>query len=77
MSLQVLGCVLAALRQRLSHAAYRARFFTSMGLSENISGVISGMASKNGMLAGIKVGKAYNKQRAWRTETSQVEASSA
>jgi fructose-bisphosphate aldolase class I len=71
-----------------NRAAYRSMCFTTPGLSENISGVIlhwetlfqddaEGKAmvdliTKNGMLAGIKLDKAYNKKGIWGTETGPL-----
>lgn len=71
-----------------NRAAYRSMCFTSPGLSENISGVILhwetlfqndaqgnamvDLVRKNGMLAGIKVDKAYNKKGIWGTETGPL-----
>lgn len=67
-----------------NRAAYRSMCFKTPGLSEHISGVImhwetlfqsdaDGVqlvdhVTKNGMLAGIKVDKAYNKKGIWGTE---------
>merc|ERR1712176_460281 len=71
-----------------NRAAYRSLCFTTPGLSENISGVILhwetlfqadaagnemvDLITKNGMLAGIKVDKAYNKKGIWGTETGPL-----
>jgi fructose-bisphosphate aldolase class I len=71
-----------------NRAAYRAMCFTTPGLGENISGVILhwetlfqkdadgnkmvDLITKNGMLAGIKVDKAYNKKGIWGTETGPL-----
>jgi fructose-bisphosphate aldolase class I len=68
--------------------AYRALCFTTPGLSENISGIILhwetlfekdadgnemvDLINKNGMLAGIKLDKAYNKKGMWGTETGPL-----
>jgi fructose-bisphosphate aldolase class I len=71
-----------------NRAAYRSMCFTTPGLSENISGVILhwetlfqndadgnkmvDLINKNGMLAGIKVDKAYNKKGIWGTQTGPL-----
>jgi len=71
-----------------NRAAYRSMCFASPGLSENISGVILhwetlfqtdaegnemvDIITKNGMLAGIKLDKAYNKKGMWGTETGPL-----
>lgn len=71
-----------------NRAAYRAMCFTTPGLSDNISGVILhwetlfqkdaegnnmvDLITKNGMLAGIKLDKAYNKKGIWGTETGPL-----
>merc|ERR1712032_612303 len=71
-----------------NRAAYRSLCFTTPGLSENISGVILhwetlfqndaegnamvDLLTKNGMLVGIKVDKAYNKKGMWGTETGPL-----
>jgi len=71
-----------------NRGAYRAMCFTTPGLSENISGVILhwetlfqndadgnamvDLITKNGMLAGIKLDKAYNKKGMWGTETGPL-----
>merc|ERR1719324_1808618 len=71
-----------------NRAAYRSLCFTAPGLSEHISGVILhwetlfqkdadgnamvDLITKNGMLAGIKVDKAYNKKGIWGTETGPL-----
>jgi len=71
-----------------NRAAYRSLCFTTPGLSENISGVILhwetlfqtdadgnamvDLITKNGMLAGIKVDKAYDKKGMWGTETGPL-----
>jgi fructose-bisphosphate aldolase class I len=67
---------------------YRSMCYTTPGLSENISGVILhwetlfqqdadgnemvDLITKNGMLAGIKLDKAYNKKGMWGTETGPL-----
>merc|ERR1712176_814609 len=71
-----------------NRAAYRSLCFKTPGLSENISGVILhwetlnqedaegnkmvDLITKNGMLAGIKLDKAYNKKGIWGTETGPL-----
>jgi fructose-bisphosphate aldolase class I len=71
-----------------NRAAYRSLCFTTPGLSENVSGIIlhwetlfqddaDGKAmvdliTKNGMLAGIKLDKAYNKKGIWGTQTGPL-----
>jgi len=71
-----------------NRAAYRSLCFTTPGLSENISGVILhwetlfqtdaegnamvDLITQNGMLAGIKVDKAYNKKGLWGTQTGPL-----
>merc|ERR1712003_467659 len=71
-----------------NRAAYRSLCFTTPGLSENISGVIlhwetlfqkdaAGNAmvdllTQGGMLAGIKLDKAYNKKGMWGTDTGPL-----
>jgi len=71
-----------------NRAAYRSMCFTTPGLSENISGVILhwetlfqsdaegnamvDLITKNGMLAGIKLDKAYNKKGMWGTATGPL-----
>merc|ERR1719174_1987314 len=71
-----------------NRAAYRSMGFTTPELSENISGVILhwetlfqsdadgnamvDLITKNGMLAGIKLDKAYNKKGMWGTETGPL-----
>merc|ERR1719346_368398 len=71
-----------------NRGAYRSMCYTTPNLSDNISGVIlhwetlfqkdaSGtdmvdLITKNGMLAGIKLGKAYNKKGMWGTETGPL-----
>merc|ERR1712176_1064385 len=71
-----------------NRAAYRSMCYTAPGLSENISGVILhwetlfqtdaegnamvDLITKNGMLAGIKLDKAYNKKGIWGTETGPL-----
>merc|ERR1719408_645194 len=71
-----------------NRAAYRSMCFTTPGLSENISGVILhwetlnqedaegnkmvDLITKNGMLAGIKLDKAYNKKGIWGTDTGPL-----
>jgi fructose-bisphosphate aldolase class I len=71
-----------------NRAAYRSLCFTAPGLSENISGIILhwetlfqadaegnqmvDLITKNGMLAGIKLDKAYNKKGIWGTETGPL-----
>jgi len=71
-----------------NRGAYRSMCYTTPGLSENISGVIlhwetlfqkdaegnemSDLITKNGMLVGIKVDKAYNKKGLWGTETGPL-----
>merc|ERR1719160_2347658 len=68
-----------------NRAAYRSMCFTTPGLSDYISGVILhwetlfqddaagtpmvDLITKNGMLAGIKLDKGYNKKGMWGTET--------
>jgi len=71
-----------------NRAAYRGMCYSTPGLSEHISGVIlhwetlmqndaSGkpmveIINENGMLAGIKVDKAYNKKGMWGTEVGPL-----
>jgi len=71
-----------------NRAAYRSLCFTAPGLSEHISGVILhwetlfqkdaegnemvDLITKNGMLAGIKLDKAYDKKGMWGTETGPL-----
>jgi fructose-bisphosphate aldolase class I len=71
-----------------NRAAYRSLCFTTPGLSENISGVILhwetlfqddadgnamvDLLTRNGMLAGIKLDKAYNKKGIWGTQTGPL-----
>merc|ERR1712048_1097551 len=71
-----------------NRAAYRSMCFASPGLSDYISGVILhwetlfqqsaegeemvDIITKNGMLAGIKVDKAYNKKGMWGTQTGPL-----
>merc|ERR1719487_2415174 len=71
-----------------NRAAYRSMCFTTPGLNENISGVIlhwetlfqndaDGKAmvdhiTGNGMLAGIKLDKGYNKKGMWGTQTGPL-----
>merc|ERR1719434_600355 len=71
-----------------NRAAYRSLCFTTPGLSENISGVILhwetlfqkdakgnemvDLITKNGMLAGIKLDKAYDKKGMWGTKTGPL-----
>ena len=71
-----------------NRAAYRSMCFTTPGLSENISGVILhwetlnqtdaagnemvDLITKNGMLAGIKLDKAYDKKGMWGTATGPL-----
>merc|ERR1740138_1695023 len=71
-----------------NRAAYRSMCFTTPGLSDHISGVILhwetlfqtdaagtpmvDLITKNGMLAGIKVDKAYNKKGMWGTATGPL-----
>jgi len=71
-----------------NRAAYRSMCFKTPGLSDHISGVImhwetlfqsdaDGVplvdhVTKNGMLAGIKVDKAYNKKGMWGTEVGPL-----
>jgi len=71
-----------------NRGAYRAMCFTTPGLSEHISGVILhwetlfqedadgkkmvDLITGNGMLAGIKVDKAYNKKGIWGTEVGPL-----
>jgi len=71
-----------------NRAAYRSMCYTTPGLSENISGVILhwetlfqqdkdgnemvDLITKNGMLAGIKLDKAYNKKGMWGTATGPL-----
>merc|ERR1740138_1126715 len=71
-----------------ARAAYRSMCFTTPGLSDHISGVILhwetlfqtdaagtpmvDLITKNGMLAGIKVDKAYNKKGMWGTATGPL-----
>eukprot|EP00927_Polykrikos_kofoidii_P047381 TRINITY_DN414_c0_g1_i3.p1 TRINITY_DN414_c0_g1~~TRINITY_DN414_c0_g1_i3.p1 ORF type:complete len:386 (+),score=69.11 TRINITY_DN414_c0_g1_i3:69-1226(+) len=67
-----------------NRAAYRSMCFTTPGLSDHVSGVILhwetlfqkdaegnemvDLITKNGMIPGIKVDKAYNKNGMWGTE---------
>merc|ERR1719436_1706030 len=71
-----------------NRAAYRAMCYTTPGLSEYISGVILhwetlfqkdaagnemvDLITKNGMLVGIKLDKAYNKKGMWGTATGPL-----
>lgn len=71
-----------------NRAAYRSMCYTAPGLSEHISGVILhwetlfqtdaegnemvDLITKNGMLAGIKVDKAYDKKGMWGTATGPL-----
>merc|ERR1711934_278809 len=71
-----------------NRGAYRSLCFTTPGLSDNISGVILhwetlfqsdaegnamvDLITKNGMLAGIKLDKAYNKKGMWGTATGPL-----
>merc|ERR1712151_510505 len=71
-----------------NRAAYRSMCYTTPGLSEHISGVILhwetlfqkdaegnemvDLITKNGMLAGIKLDKGYNKKGMWGTETGPL-----
>merc|ERR1719277_1547203 len=71
-----------------NRGAYRSMCYTTPGLSEHISGVILhwetlfqkdadgndmvDLITKNGMLAGIKLDKAYNKKGIWGTETGPL-----
>jgi len=71
-----------------NRGAYRGMCFTTPGLSEHISGVILhwetlfqedaagrkmvDLITGNGMLAGIKVDKAYNKKGIWGTEVGPL-----
>merc|ERR1711904_512027 len=71
-----------------NRGAYRSLCFQTPGLSDNISGVILhwetlnqkdadgtdmvDLITKNGMLAGIKLDKAYNKKGMWGTETGPL-----
>merc|ERR1719277_2014209 len=71
-----------------NRGAYRSMCFTTPGLSDTISGVILhwetlfqndadgnamvDLITKNGMLAGIKVDKAYNKKGMWGTATGPL-----
>jgi len=71
-----------------NRAAYRSMCYTAPGLSEHISGVILhwetlfqndaegnamvDLITKNGMLAGIKVDKGYNKKGMWGTATGPL-----
>merc|ERR1719379_728604 len=71
-----------------NRAAYRSMCYTAPGLSEHISGVILhwetlfqtdaqgnemvDLITKNGMLAGIKVDKGYNKKGMWGTGTGPL-----
>merc|ERR1719454_1970542 len=71
-----------------NRAAYRSMCFRTPGLSDNISGVILhwetlfqmdaegnamvDLITKNGILAGIKLDKAYNKKGIWGTETGPL-----
>ena len=71
-----------------NRAAYRSLCFTTPGLSEHISGVILhwetlfqkdadgnemvDLITKNGMLAGIKLDKAYDKKGMWGTATGPL-----
>jgi fructose-bisphosphate aldolase class I len=71
-----------------NRAAYRSMCFTTPGLSDNISGVILhwetlfqtdaegnkmvDLITKGGMLAGIKLDKAYDKKGMWGTKTGPL-----
>merc|ERR1719460_3535583 len=71
-----------------NRAAYRSMCYTTPGLSENISGVILhwetlfqkdadgnemvDLIRNNGMLAGIKLDKGYDKKGIWGTETGPL-----
>jgi fructose-bisphosphate aldolase class I len=71
-----------------NRGAYRSLCFTAPGLSEYVSGIILhwetlfqtdaegnemvDLITKNGMLAGIKVDKAYDKKGMWGTETGPL-----
>jgi len=71
-----------------NRAAYRSMCYTAPGLSEHISGVILhwetlfqkdaegnemvDLITKNGMLVGIKLDKAYDKKGMWGTETGPL-----
>merc|ERR1719460_359221 len=71
-----------------NRAAYRSMCFTTPGLSENISGVILhwetlfqkdadgnemvDLIRNNGMLAGIKLDKGYDKKGIWGTQTGPL-----
>merc|ERR1712003_332955 len=71
-----------------NRAAYRSLCFTTPGLSEKISGVILhwetlfqkdaagnemvDLLTQNGLLAGIKLDKAYNKKGIWGTATGPL-----
>merc|ERR1719393_788048 len=71
-----------------NRAAYRSLCFKTPGLSDNISGIILhwetlfqsdaegnkmvDLITKGGMLAGIKLDKAYNKKGMWETETGPL-----
>merc|ERR1712023_334169 len=71
-----------------NRAAYRSMCYTTPGLSENISGVILhwetlfqkdaagnemvDLIRNNGMLAGIKLDKAYDKKGMWGTATGPL-----
>jgi len=78
----------AKIPDNIDNRAYRSMCFTVPGLSEHISGVILhwetlfqtdaegnamvDLIRKNGMLAGIKLDKAYNKKGMWGTETGPL-----
>jgi len=71
-----------------NRAMYRSTCFSTPSLGDNISGVIlhwetlfqkdatgtdmTDIITKNGMLAGIKLDKAYNKKGIWGTETGPL-----
>merc|ERR1712224_262595 len=71
-----------------NRGAYRSMCYTTPGLSENVSGVILhwealfqkdaqgndmvDLITKNGMLAGIKLDKAYNKKGMWGTDVGPL-----
>jgi len=71
-----------------NRAAYRSLCFKTPGLSDNISGIILhwetlfqsdaegnqmvDLITKGGMLAGIKLDKAYNKKGMWGTQTGPL-----
>merc|ERR1712217_917507 len=71
-----------------NRSAYRSMCFSTPGLSEHISGVILhwetlfqkdadgnnivDLVTQNGMLAGIKLDKAYNKKGIWGTATGPL-----